>query len=153
MGNNTTCPVIGVGDVRIKIFDDIVRIIFNVWHVPSLRKSLLSLGKFCNKDLKFIGEKDQLKVSKRCLMVIKGVQIDSLYKLMGETHVGEAGGASSRMVSPTVWHRHLGHMSECGLQLLSNKELLPGFKSAPLEFYEYCIYGKQRRISFSLLQQ
>ena len=71
MGNNTTCPVIGVGDVRIKIFDGIVRMVYNVWHVPALRNSLLSLKKFCKQGLKFIGEKDQLKVSKGCLVVIK----------------------------------------------------------------------------------
>ena len=85
-------------------------------------------------------------------MVIKEVQIGSLYKLVGETQVGEATVAILKMVSPTVWHRRLGHMSERGLQLLSNKDLLPGFKSVPLEFCEDCIYGKQRRISFSLSQ-
>ena len=82
----------------------------------------------------------------------KGVQICDLYKLMGETQVEEAAVASSKMVSPTVWHRCLGHISEHGLQLLSNKELLSRFKSVPLEFYEDCIYGKQKRISFSLSQ-
>ena len=75
-------------------------------------------------------------------MVIKGVQIGSLYKLMDETQVGEAAVASAKMVSPTVWHRRLGYMSERGLQLLSNKELLSGCMSAPLEFCIGCIYGK-----------
>ena len=85
-------------------------------------------------------------------MVIKGVQIGSLYKLMDETQVGEAAVASAKMVSPTVWHRRLGYMSERGLQLLSNKEFFLGYKSVPLEFCEDCIYGKQRRISFFLSQ-
>ena len=47
LGDNTTCPMIRVGDVRIKMFDGIVRTVSNVRHVPALRKSLLSLEKFC----------------------------------------------------------------------------------------------------------
>ena len=58
MDNNTTYPVIGVGDVRIKMFDGIVRMVFNVRYVPAPRKSLLSLEKFYKQGLKFIGEKD-----------------------------------------------------------------------------------------------
>ena len=115
MDNNTTCLVIGVEDVRIKMFDGIVWMASNVQHVSALRKSLLSLGKFYKQGLKFIRKKDQLKMSKRCLVVIKRVQIGGLYKLMGVTQVGEVAIASSKMVSPMVWHRHLKYMSEHGL--------------------------------------
>ena len=55
LDNNTTYLVIGVGDVRIKMFDDIVWMISNVRHVSALRKSLLSLKKFCKQGLKFVG--------------------------------------------------------------------------------------------------
>ena len=82
-------------------------------------------------------------------MVIKGVQIGGLYKLMDETQVGEAVVSSAKIVFSMVWHQCLGYMSECGLQLLSNMELLPRYKSVPLKFCEDCIYSKQRRISFS----
>ena len=58
MDNNTTCPVIVVRDVLIKMFDVIVRTIFNIRHVPVLHKSLLLLEKFCKQGLKFVGEKD-----------------------------------------------------------------------------------------------
>ena len=57
MDNNTTYPVIGVEDVRIKMFDGIVRTVSNIRYIPVLHKSLLSLEKFCKQDLKFIGER------------------------------------------------------------------------------------------------
>ena len=42
--NNMSCKVIGVGTVRIKMFNGIVRTFTNVRHVPNLKKSLVSLG-------------------------------------------------------------------------------------------------------------
>ena len=39
MGNDATCPVIGIGTVKIKMFDGVVRILSNVRYVPNLRKN------------------------------------------------------------------------------------------------------------------
>lgn len=39
-------------------------------------------------------------------------------------------------------------MSERGLKILIGKNILPGLKSLELNFYEHCIYGKQRRVLF-----
>ena len=75
-------------------------------------------------------------------MVIKGVQISDFYKLMDEIQMEEVVVVNAKMVSPMVWYQRLRYMSEYGLQLLSNKELLSGYKLAPLEFCENCIYGK-----------
>jgi hypothetical protein len=39
----------------------------------------------------------------------------------------------------------LGHMSEQGLKVLSNRKLLPSLKSLKLDLWKHCIYGKQNR--------
>ena len=40
-------------------------------------------------------------------------------------------------------------MSEKGMQILhSRKQLLPDLKQVSLEFYENCVYGKQKRVRF-----
>ena len=49
MGNNTTCPVVGHGSVRIRMFDGVIRTIGNVRYVPDLRRNLLSLSSFDKK--------------------------------------------------------------------------------------------------------
>ncbi|XP_075087872.1 putative mitochondrial protein AtMg00300 [Nicotiana tabacum] len=49
----------------------------------------------------------------------------------------------------TLWHRRLGHMSEKGMKLLASKEKLPNLKHIELGLCEDCIYGKQKRVSFS----
>ena len=43
MGNEAICSVIGIGTVKINMFDGVVRVLSNVKHVPNL-KNLISLG-------------------------------------------------------------------------------------------------------------
>ena len=44
MRNNTTCKVVGVGSVKMKIFDRMVKTLTDVRYVPSLKKDLISFG-------------------------------------------------------------------------------------------------------------
>ena len=44
MGNNASCQTVGIGNVKIKMYDDIVKILSDVRHVPKLKKKLISLG-------------------------------------------------------------------------------------------------------------
>ncbi|KAK2984273.1 hypothetical protein RJ640_003832 [Escallonia rubra] len=46
------------------------------------------------------------------------------------------------------WHHRLGHLSESGIRILHSKNALPGMKNIQLDFYEGCVYGKQKRVSF-----
>ena len=44
MGNNMTCNVVGIGTVRIKMYDGVVRTLFDIRHVPYLKKNLFVFG-------------------------------------------------------------------------------------------------------------
>ena len=44
LGNNVNCKVVGIGSIRIKIYDSIVRTLSDVRRVPELKKNLISLG-------------------------------------------------------------------------------------------------------------
>ena len=48
-----------------------------------------------------------------------------------------------------LWHRRLGHMSECGVAVLSKQRLLGGAMTRKLKFNESCVMGKQRKLKFS----
>ncbi|GKV05988.1 hypothetical protein SLEP1_g17933 [Rubroshorea leprosula] len=102
MGDNGECRVVETGDVRIKMFDGCIQTISNVQHVPALKKSLLSLGKFDKLGMKFIGENRQLKVVKGIMVVAKGELVGNLYRLVGETLMGEAAVASIKSESSSV---------------------------------------------------
>ena len=49
MGNDASCKVAGIGNIKIKMFDGVVRTLCDVRHVLDLRKNLISLGTLdCN---------------------------------------------------------------------------------------------------------
>ena len=48
----------------------------------------------------------------------------------------------------TLWHHRLGHMSENGMQILHKRNLLLDFKQIDLDFCEYCVYRKHKRVRF-----
>ena len=52
--------------------------------------------------------------------------------------------------SPNLWHRRLAHMREKGLQMLAKKSLIPipFAKGTVLNPCDYCLFGKQHRVSF-----
>ena len=43
----------------------------------------------------------------------------------------------------------LGHIGERGMLELHKRNLLKGVKTCKLDFYKYCVYGKQYRASFN----
>nr|CAD1842820.1 unnamed protein product [Ananas comosus var. bracteatus] len=64
MGNNSTRRTVGVGSVRLRMYDGMVRVLENVRHVPDLKKGLISLSELDNKGYKFTGQGGVIKVSK-----------------------------------------------------------------------------------------
>ena len=51
---------------------------------------------------------------------------------------------------PNLWHRQLAHMSEKGLQILAKKSHIPFAKGTSLNPCDFCLFGKQHRVSFNI---
>ncbi|KAL5768311.1 hypothetical protein ACOSQ2_015094 [Xanthoceras sorbifolium] len=152
MGNNAQCKTVGIGTIRIRMHDGIVRTLSDVRHVPDLKKNLISLGTLDSNGCKFSAEGGVLRVSKGALIVMKAKKAGSLYILQGSTITGSAAVSESSMPDSEVtklWHMRLGHMSEKGLTLLSKRGLLCGQSTGKMDFCEHCVFGKQKRLSFS----
>lgn len=71
IGNNVTCKVVGIGIVRIKLYNGVVRTFSNVCHMPNLRKNILSLDIFDSHGYKYTGEDGVLRINKGALGLIK----------------------------------------------------------------------------------
>src|ERR1044072_9168661 len=150
LGNNAPCKVAGVGTIRIKMFDGIVRTLTDVRHVPELKKNLISLGTLDSKGYSFRGEGGAIRISKGALVVMKGKRENSLYVLQGSTITGTVAVSSAVDSDVTkLWHLRMGHVSERGLVELSKQGLLCGQQVGKLDFCEHCVYGKQCRIKFN----
>ncbi|CAL8168905.1 unnamed protein product [Prunus armeniaca] len=121
MGDDSSCPVKGIDTVRIRMFNGMIRVLGNVRYVPRLRKNLISLGTLDEVSYGYESKKGRLRVAKGSLVVMRGdLQPNKLYKLIGTTIVGGAAVSINQGVS-----------------------------SCKLDFCEYCVLGKQRKVSFT----
>ncbi|KAH9654151.1 hypothetical protein KPL70_027652 [Citrus sinensis] len=153
MGNDHALEITGTGTgtIKIKIFDGTIRTIGEVRHVNGLKKNLLYLGQMDSHGYKTHVENGIMKIVKGALVLMKVEKIGAnLYMLKGETlQEADACVASNGEESTMMWHLKLGHMSEQGLKILSERKLLPGLKSVSLPFCEHCVTSKQHRLKFS----
>ncbi|KAG8492267.1 hypothetical protein CXB51_009957 [Gossypium anomalum] len=149
MGNNA-CKIAGVGTIKVKMFDGVVRTLSDVRHVPKLKRNLISLSTLDSKGYRYTAESGVLKISKGSLIVMKGQRkIAKLYVLQGSTIIGDTAVTSSSLSNDDItklWHIRLGHMSENGMTELSKRGLLDGQGICKLNFCEHCVFGKQKRI-------
>lgn len=72
MGNDASCKLVGIGTIRIKMFDGIVRISEIMKQIPNLKRNLISLNTRVSRGYKYISEGRALKVSNGALVLIKG---------------------------------------------------------------------------------
>ncbi|XP_073119675.1 uncharacterized protein [Henckelia pumila] len=114
-----------------------------VRHVKGLTNNLLSLGKLDDIGCKTRIEKGIIKIVKGALVAMKAKKVAAnLYVLLGETHketklaVASIGSGEE---STVLWHRKLGHMSEQGMKMLSERKLLPRLTKLTLPFCEHCV--------------
>ena len=71
MGNDASCKVIGIVNIRIKMFDGVVRTLCDVRHVPNLRKNLISLSSLDFNGFCYKSESGVIKVRKSIMIVMK----------------------------------------------------------------------------------
>ncbi|KAG8485555.1 hypothetical protein CXB51_018931 [Gossypium anomalum] len=148
MGNNASCKIVGVGTIKVKMFDGVVRTLSDVRYVPELKRNLISLSTLDSKGYRYTAKSGVLKISKGSLVVMKGQRKTAkLYVLQGSTITGDAAVASSSLSDDDItkfWHMRLGHMSENGMVELSKRGLLDGQGICKLNFCEHCVLGSKR---------
>ncbi|KAH9659867.1 hypothetical protein KPL70_024018 [Citrus sinensis] len=150
MGNNNVCNIVGVGSVKIKMFDGTIRSLHDMRHAPRLKRNLISLGMLDNLRYFFKSRSGGLEIRKGTELVMKRVKENGLYVLQGSSvPVLEGVSAVSEEAKTKLWHLRLGHMSIKGLQELSKQGLLGEDRIQQLEFCENCIFGKSHRSKFN----
>ena len=89
---------------------------------------------------------DRWKLTKGMMVVVRGEVCCTLYKTLGKICKNGLNVATDS--SPTLWHMRLDHMSEKGLKILAKKKSIPFTKGTLLNPCDYCLLGKQHRVSF-----
>ena len=130
LGNDVLCKVIGMGNIIVKMFNDVIRTLCDVRHVPELRKNLISLGTLDDNDCDYKSSNGVMKVSKGVLTMMKRQKLaGNIYKLMGTTIVGGAATVEPELDNRTLWHMRLGYISEHGMMELHKRNILKVIKT------------------------
>ena len=148
-GNDVSCKVVGIGNIRVKMSDSVIRTLCDVRHLPDLRKNMISLGTLDGNGFSYKSANGVMKVSKGVMTVMKGQKlVGNVYKLLGTIVVGGASIVKSKLDSTTLWHMQLWHMGESGMMNLHKRKLLKEIKTCKLEFCMYCVLRKQSKVQF-----
>ncbi|KAK9215025.1 hypothetical protein WN944_007028 [Citrus x changshan-huyou] len=147
MGNDQPCRTMGIGTIRLKMFDGMVRELKEVRFVPALKKNLISVGALEAKGYKVTIEDGIIKFTHGVMVILQGVRRHNLYYLKGGT-TDEANVVEAHSDTTKLWHVRLGHAGEKSLQTLMRHGFLKGTKTCKLNFCEHCVVGKKTRVKF-----
>ena len=141
MGNNQTCEISGIGQIKLKLHDGIVRVLKVVLYVPDLKSNLISLGLLESKGFKIVMENGILKVLSGASVLLIATRRKNMYFLKGSTVVDGATTIfnTTREVASNN-RRLLGHASE--------NTLSESAETCKLEFCKPSALEKQTRIKF-----
>ena len=116
MGNNNGCKIVGIGLVKIKMFDEVTRILHGVRHAPELKRNLISLGMLDNFKYSFNSDNGGIRVTKGGTIVMRGEKKNGLYVSIGSSiPVNVVMTVESDVDKTKVWHLRLAHISMKGL--------------------------------------
>ena len=147
MGNTASSNIAGIGDICIQTNVGYQLMLKDVRHVPDLRLNLMSGIALDKEGFQNYFGNGRWKLTKGTMVVARGEVCCTLYKTPGK--ICKNGLNIVADSSPNLWHRRLGHMSEKGLQILAKKNNIPFAKGTILDPCDYCLLGKQHRVSFS----
>ena len=121
MGNNNTCTVQGIGDIKLKLHDGKIRLLTNVRYVPGLKRNLISLGTLDEIGFLYLAKNGCLHVTKNDCIVLSGIKKNGLYVLEGVYYAADDR-TDSALVSDfnmtELWHLRLGRMCQKGIHIL-----------------------------------
>ena len=146
LADDETLKIVGKGDIILKLPNQTTWKLQGVRHVPGLRRNLISVGQLDGEGYCTTFSGHEWKITKGALVIARGKKTGTLYvtsNLENIVAVADADGKSN------LWHQRLGHMSEKGMKTLLSKGKLPDLKNVDVGLCEDCIFGKQKKVSFT----
>lgn len=117
----------GIGSVRIRMYNDIMRTLTKARHIPELKKNIISLSALDSTECRYISKCRVLKIVQCALVIMRVIKYSSLHQLLVEIVTNFNAETSNTFVRRSeLWHICLGHIGERSLKILSEKNLLHG---------------------------
>src|SRR3954462_1863865 len=129
VGDGSSSSIEGAGSIRLRMSDGVIRTM-ECWHVPGIKRCLISLSTLDSHGYRYHARRGVLKVCKGSRTFMRGSLTGGQYVLHGSAIAGEATAVTSesRDHDPTlVWPRRFGQRSEDELQALGKQNLMDGY--------------------------
>jgi hypothetical protein len=145
-GNGASASVHGVGTVDLKFTSGRIMQLKNVYHVPAIKKNLVSGFLLCREGFKLVFESNKVVVTKYGLFVGKGYECGGLFrfsladfcnKVMNNIH--------SNVNETEVWHSRLCHIGFGSMTRLAKLNLIP---SSTRFCYVYLLNTKSEALHY-----
>ena len=108
----------------------------DVYHVPDVRKNLVS-GSLLNKHgFKLVFESDKFVLSKGGIFVGKGYMYQGMFKL---NIINNTSIFAYIVDSISLWHARLGHVNTRKMHDMVNLDLIPKYDIDMFEKCKYCV--------------
>ena len=88
MSNDSCSKVIGVGTIKVRMFDNVVRSLIDVKYIPKLKRSLIYLGALDIPSYDFYAKNSIMIINKGALITKKWKKVKNLYILIEKTILG-----------------------------------------------------------------
>ena len=148
MSDDHPCNIEGIGTVRVKMIDGILRELKEVSYVPQLKRNFIFVGALEVLGLVISLRDGVLKMIKGSMVVMKGIRRDNLYYLKGSTVTGQVETSNSSDDNCTrVWQVKVGHGEEKSLRAPAKKGSMEGAVTCKLEG-EHSVLDK-KKVKFS----
>ncbi|GJU30794.1 zinc finger, CCHC-type containing protein [Tanacetum coccineum] len=128
MGNESTALVHGRGCVDLRFSSGKIVLLFNVLHVPNIRKNLVSSSVLNNCGYKQVIESNKFVLSKHGVFIGFGYLSNHMFRLnIVNDNIGSAFMSTSKLNDSILWHARLGHVHFKRMQDMSKDGLIPAF--------------------------
>ncbi|GKA72409.1 zinc finger, CCHC-type containing protein, partial [Tanacetum coccineum] len=128
MGNESTALVHRRGCVDLKFSSGKIVSLFNVLHVPNIRKNLVSSSVLNNCGYKQVIESNKFVLSKHGVFIGFGYLSNQMFRLnIVNDNIASAFMSTSKLNDSILWHARLGHVHFKRMQDMSKDGLIPTF--------------------------
>ncbi|GJW56941.1 zinc finger, CCHC-type containing protein [Tanacetum coccineum] len=128
IGNESTALVHRCGCVDLRLSSRKVVSLFNVLHVPNIRKNLVSNSVLNNCGYKQVTESSKFVLSKHGVFIGLGYLSNNMSMLnIVNDNIGPAFMSTSKVNDSILWHTRLGHIHFKRMKDMSNDGLIPAF--------------------------
>ncbi|GJZ49494.1 zinc finger, CCHC-type containing protein [Tanacetum coccineum] len=128
MGNESTSLVHGRGCVDLKFSSGKIISLFNVLHVPNIRKNMVSSIVLNNCGYKQVIESNKFVLSKHGVFIGFGYLSNQMFRLnIANDNIASAFMSTSKLNDSILWHARLGHVHIKRMQDTFKDGLIPDF--------------------------